>query len=1247
MKSAKYISLLLAICLSASILASCAGNKKEETTANIPPIESESEEKNESETSSSESASETVIETESETEKNPVIEYLPGDYGSSILYADNIKNGVQSYYPDGTTRRDYAVENLHMKAQFALRAGSEQKLTYLKNTKGKSYLENTMDVFIRMKNGKTYYASDSPTDARVNVYRIGYYYYDVHILEQNFCNDIEVTKQLKVSPSDFVACTNGSISAFKTSRELIRYTVSGIDPYISCLGKIKFSLSEYDTIRITVKSDVATSAQIFIATEEFTSYNAVRSTGFQIRNDGEYHTYDIPLSSFNGISGNVIGFRLDLGQENGEVIEVKDIQVIAVQSNAPNVRLDRTFHTYSDKVHQELHFVAPLGQDNIDAVGMVTEIPIATVEKLIVKDKNGTHKSLDGIDWTSAEYAGFDIKDTGVFGYILPYGVENNSLKITKDGKNYLIIQEAYPDKGVIESPRTVNSTENDFYMGHRLYTDESHTFDEFIKQAEFERHPLTDISSKGYFGYDGLRGAYSFSIGGTDFVNAFNKLQNQHYYAGIALLNEGEDRSIYIRTSTDSGCLEGAALMDSDGLLIPIPLEVSKNFSEGEEPLMNYGDVQYGETVFPLIATKGLSFQFDVVNIYQNWGQFPQKQLSSISYYAPYYHLSLGVTETSCISPWYVRGRTLWTLPDFRAVSAPYWFELEGSDKKSDPQHTHAGTPRILEYTDADGNYCASENYHNTIYSSGPIYAEVDMDYISDDGRMRISYDHLEMPQTDELRAYYTVTIDILENISFKNFKNDFSFYTFMSSGGNPRKLAYLDKDGKDVDKAVSVSSQANSFLLGKESPYFGLYDVYTAAGKKNMNVTNIGFLIHSAEMTIGASKFDGHFAMVQKANSNEYRLSLDLGEVTLKKGDKLTLHIIITPWGSQLSTDASNLIEMRKNTALDPYQIEAIKGEVIENVYMPRIKSDDGKTAEFTISGGANNTAVRVYGFPKLTAPKIYELIDGEWTEYVVSSTNTPDRSGNTHTYDGYFTYYDGDGTYSYAFVVNMDGVESRTFRLSAETDFEPWEDESGNSDPLNYYLAPAEIPAILNTPLPKGLGALTLAVDGSYIRFTGGSAEKSDEVMFYAFNATSSSPTGQYLVLKFRIPSENTESTYLQFFTSTENTTAKGTDSIVIPDALTPKDGQWHLIIVDAASLLPDSFKISGDGSYYCNYVRLDVFNRSFSANSHVDIAYFGISDNLDAVYGLASDMAKVTFYTQTGTKVIDPKTGEPVK
>ena len=1232
----KWLCLSLALCMLLGAFSSCDTDSglPDESTSATEALQTEqnpeTDGKTERETAPFDSESETELNTEAETEQ--AIE-LDGIYGDSILYADKIKNGVQSYYPDGVKRSDYVVENLNMKAEFALRADSEQKLTYLQNRQGGTYLENTMDVFVRMKNGKTYYASDSGNHARANIYRIGYYYYDARILEQSFYSDATVTKELDLDERLFKYYNAKHISMFKIQKNLIRYIPSGSDPYFSChTDDISIPFDEYSAIQLTVKSSGASQAQLFILTDTATAYDAGRSVMFNVENDGEFHTYTIMLNSFADCTGRITAFRFDLGSA-GDVIEVKDLKAIRLESDAPSLLLDRTWHTYPDKVHQELHFVAPAGQENIDALGMVTEIPVDTVNKLTVKDKNGKHDALDGVDWTSAEYIGFDIKNAGIFGYILPYDNKSGSMTVTLEGENYVIVQEVSPEGGRILSPVSVDSTANDFFMGQRIYTDDSHSFDEFIKEAEWERNPYKGIKSTTLVGYDALRGAYLFNIGGTSFNPAFFSNQNQHFESQITIKRAKEERPIYIRTATTSGGLENAVLLDNGGLVIPIPLEVSKNFGEGEEPLMNFGDTTYGETVFPMVISDEKDLDFTVLNLYQNWGRFPLKQLSSIAYYAPYYHLSVGITETTCISPWYVRGRTLWTLPDFRAISAPYWFELEGTAFKNEPQHTNAGVFEIIQYTDANGRFIASENYCNKVLSSGPIYAEVNMDYLSDDGKMKINYNHLEMPQTDELRPYYEVKIEILDDIHIKDFKHNFAFYAWETTRKN---VGYLNADGIHTESPYSDTDTVTEYILGKVGPYFGNY------GTDSIDATNMGLLVHSYDFTIGGKTFDGNFVVVEDG-ANRFALSLDLGDVTLKKGDLLTLNIIVLPWGSHLSTDASNLAILRENSVLNPYKIEAVDGEVIENVYMPRIKSTNGKSAEFTLSGGANNVSVRVYGLDKLTAPKIYEKIDGNWVEYKVSSFETPDSVGNKHHYDGYFTYYDSDGTYSYAFVASMDGYESRTFKLEAIEDFKPWPKiENASNDPIEYLMDASEMSKIFQNAIP-GVSAATLSDDNSYLRLTG-DGNGVNEVSINVFNAISSDPTGQYIVCKYRMPATNKETNLFEFFASTVNSSAKGSDSIWLAHSNFKTDDQWHVFIIDASTFRPDTFQVKEDGKYYCNYIRFDVFNTPMSVDSYVDIAYVGICDTIEELCELNSDMETMLLLSKGKSEQVNVKTGE---
>lgn len=1248
MNKKSFLSLLLIICMMIGILSSCGktpdSSQMQDSTSNTETIEASSSstgseyadgslaESSSGTAESSEHSSDGTSETGDESDETDSA-VLEGIYADSIVYADKVKNGVQSYYPDGVTRDRYYVENMDMSAEFGLLAGKGQNLTYLKNKNGSTYVKDTMDVFVRMKNGNTYFASESSDSARANVYRIGYYYYDVRILEQSFFKNTTVASEYDIDESLFKYYND--FDKVQNKNGSIRYVVGGSDPYLSCKqNDISFTSSDYDALQFTVKSELSTNAQLFVITDKNTTYSAKQSIAFNVLNDGEFHTYNIMLADLPDHSGTIVGFRLDLGQSKGEVIEIKDMKAVKFESGSPYVKLDRTWHTYSDKLHQELHFVAPKGQENIAALGMITKIAKNTVSKIIVKDANKTHDTLDGVDWNTVEYVAFDINGAGIFGYIMPADNKSGFIKVTLENNNYVIIQEACPENGEIRSPSEAGDTSNDFFMGHRIYTDENHDFSDFIKEAEFERNPLKGIQSDGFVKYDALRGAYLFEIGGTSFNPPFFSSWNQHFSTDIRLRSPGDDRKIYIRTSTSSGCLENAVLLDENGMILPIRLEVSKNFGEGEEPVMNYGDKTYGETVFPINVTKGEIYEFTVLNLYQNWGKFPLKQLSSIAYYAPYYHLSIGVTETTCISPWYVRGRTLWTLPDFRAQSAPYWFELEGSAFQNEPQHTNAGVFEIIQYTDADGKYVASENYHNAIDSSGPIYAEVKMDYISDDGKMKISYNHLELPQTDELRPFYEINIEVLDDVSFKNFKTDFAFYAWNTVRTH---VGYLDADGNHKETAYSATDDVNEYVLGKVGGYFGNY------GTASKNATNLGFVIHSSEIYFDGKRFDGNFVVVEDGN-NRFRLSLDVGEATLKKGDTISLNIFMIPWGSHLSTDAHNLANIRQDSVIDQYKVTAVKGEVVDSLYLPRIKTDDGKSAEFTVSGGTNNVAVRVYGFNKLTSPVIYEKIDGKWVKYNVSSSESTDNVGLKHYYDGYMTYYDGDGTYSYAFAFNMDGVESRTFKLEATEDFKPWPEEViENNDPINVYLDPPEIAAKFQNSLP-GVSSATLSDNADYVRLTG-DGKNVVEVRMDAFSAVTKEPTGQYLVVKYRIPSTNPTDRF-EFFTSTVNTSTKGSDTIWLNTSLSIRDGEWHVLVVDASTYKPDTFAADSDGKYYANYVSFDVFNTPMGVDNYIDLAYVGMCEDLEEFRTLDAnkDVEVYTLASKDKTDIYDMSSGK---
>ena len=1033
MKLTRLILLLLSFTLLlGTCMVSCSkkGGEKDETTP----------------------GTDTDPEAEQGTEPGPddpgyVEPVITGPYANTIMRANRLSDGVQAYYAS-SNRQVYRIENQNMRMDYYISSTAPMLVTSLTNAKGQVYLQNTMDVFLTMEDGKTYLASESTAAPHTNIYRMSYYYYDAHVMGQNFMGGSAIEKEMKFSITKANVKKN-QVTDFSVSDGVISYVADGSDPYVYTVSStnkkgLYFEADQYNAVQFTAKA-TATEGYLFFIAGGRGGHNAEQQVRFELQPDGEWHTYTVMLTGTPDYKDLVTSLRFDIGNP-GDAVSIKDIKAVMLDTSAPAVLLDRTFHTYSDKMNQVLHFVATKPVSGIQSLGMITDIPADTVQKLIVKDKNGTHDSLDGVDFASCEYVGFDIKDAGILGFILLPHETSGKLEVTLADGIYTVTQSARPTGGELRA--NPDSTVDDFYMGHRLYTDESHSFDAFLTEAEFERNPLQSVEGSAYIGYDALRGAYRYGIGGTGFNEPFFSEQNRHYTADVSITAEKSDRNIYVYTTTTTGCGENALILGKGDMLLPIPVMICKNFKgENEEPVFDPGDPSYSETYFPIALKAGETVELTVLNLYMNWGQIPLKQLSSIQYFWPYYHLSLGTTETSCISPLY-GARDLWTLPDFRSMSMPYWFELpKDGGYSNQPQHTHGGFQYFLQYTDAQGNHVATENYHNNIISSGPVYTDVKMDYISDDGKIRVSYNHVELPETDELRAYYEINYEVLEDISIADFAKDFSFYSFEGYAGAYTKIGYLDQNNQAVQGTVNASATPEVIRLGDQFPYVALYDLEATAADWANNNVNLGCVIYGSEMTIGGQKCDAGFVVV--GQNSKYSLSLDLANVTLKAGDTMKLCLIISPWGFYTSTDDSNMQAIRENTCVNGVKLTVQDGEIMDSVFVPNVKSVNGKSAEFTISGGSNNKVVRVYGFDKLTAPVIYEKVNGEWTELTVNSSKTPDSEGYAHYYDGYAVYYDRNGTYSYAFAFNMDGAESRTFKVVCENDFESWPETEQNPE------------------------------------------------------------------------------------------------------------------------------------------------------------------------------------------------------
>ena len=1329
-----FVAFLLATTMLLGAFASCddSGSVPDESSSQTETekIDTESSVSDESETTS---GSNTLVEsdTESDVEESETVDIevptpsIEGIENALIIQnAHDLKNGVNAYFTDGK-RSDFALENQNMNLEYALAAYKDQLITSLTNKEGKTYIENTGDVFVRMKNGNTFYASDSSKAATANLYRLGYYMYESRFEEQLFSGGIIENSTLNM---DIVGLGRQQVKVSQNedgSQHVI--VIKSTDPFLK-LKNVSYTAEDYNYIKITMRASTTkmTSCAFYVWTEGKDHQTAY----FSVYPDGEYHTYYVDLSRLSNYSGKVTQLRLDF-ESNVKENDTYDISEIALvngsDGGAPTeLGLNRSFFIYSDKLHQVIQIATnKVPTTDIDMIGVETKIAADTVDKLIVKDSSGTHTSLDDVDWSRAEYVGFDIKNAGIFGYILPVDGRGDRLEVTLDDGVYTVIQSRAPENGTInpsayydsekgryialEGCEGVNSNANDFFMGHRIYTDTNHSFEEFIHEAENERNPLSAehfvISTKEssyiatytcpacgyvsdenmlvckscsetvtftvnanmyYIGYEPLRGIYQFYIPEESFSGPFFSYPNKHINLTFQITGDDVDRSIYLMSlGTKNGQLECAALLDENKMLLPVPLEVGKNFSEGsgERNLWNVEDHVYSETVFPMVIKAGSKDKYTLLNLYQNWGQYPLKQVSWIQFYAPYYHLSTGVTETNCIVPYYSckNARGLGTLPDHRAMSAPLW--------AGQPQHTSGGSHRWLIYTDKNGVYSASENTRDTIDSYGPVYADVYMDFLSDDGNIKVSYTHTEFPQTDENRAFYEMKYEILGDVSFADFARDFGFYDVSDNDakGDYINVGYLNEKNESVIVDAAKGEESNKYVLGDKCPYFSFFNMpdWDRESTSAEGYVNLSFLVYDYEIVIDGQKTDTHLAIVNE--NNRVRLTLDLGEVTLKAGDSFTINAIVMPWGSQETVYDSdeiagdqNVRDVRTNTLLNPLTPYALENcETMESVFVPKLRSTNGKDATFTLKGGQNNVAVRVYGFRKLTVPKIQELVDGEWVDYNVSSAYAPDRFGNGFYYDGYSVHYDGDGTFSYAFIVPMDytDADGRTFRVRADEDFDRWPRELPKIEteefelPLDLYLDANALYTGMKNHLGKNVEKVVLSADASY---TGVFSNGSLEAYFDAFAGDGGkTTTGQYFVVKYRIPETNPNPyPYLEIFTSTTDMTKAGRSFQLGTGFI--NDGKWHTLVVDLAAWNRDTFKPDENGDYRAQYLRLDVFNEKYPQGNSIDFAYVGMHHDLNEIFALNEDLNeilvvteknKLTTYDAKGNVISNPSEEKP--
>lgn len=685
-------------------------------------------------------------------------------------------------------------------------------------------------------------------------------------------------------------------------------------------------------------------------------------------------------------------------------------------------RVDKAFHLYGDRLFAQYSLYSSVPTTDLKEFGSEIRIPAIKVADLAIRDKDGVHDKPCADD-SSVEYVAFDIRGVGVVGFIVPSDGSTQRLTVKKCGGDYVVTQYAAytPGTGLNDNEENGGYDLNAVTFGFRIYTDDTHSFEGVERAAYEERNPLTvtvgeNDANAAYIGYEALRGAYLIAMDGTDFNTAY---QNPDLRFTVPLTVEnGDGRKVYFRANGSNGCLEAAALLDDADTLLPVDVEVCKNFQgDGGEPFYSVKDYQYGDSFFPLATPTGESVTVKLLNLYQNWGNYPLKQLSSIEFHTSYYHLSTGTTESNCIAPYFVGSRDGWTLPDFRGRSGVMW--------SGQPQFNSVGILKFMTHQGLKDTQL-SEFAGSEIASCGPIYADVTDWYTDEGGKYVYSLRHVEMPQTDENRTYYTLKVEFTGSVTYLNFRRDFDLFYFDGRFVNFNKTGWLNEAGEFASADVAVGDTPVYHTLGNDNPYFGFYSVTaeTAHYLDESFGSDFALIVKNSRIVSHGKPLDVPFAFRENptAPATSGSLTLDAKTLSFRKGDSIEIDMILLPWGTGRETDDANARAVREDSVLNPFAVTATTGAVVDDAFIPTVLAENG-AAEFTLSGGRNNAAVTVKGFTSLKAPQITVKTEDGWAPYDIASV---------HGYDGYEIRVEADGTYSFSFVVPAADAP-QTFRVT----------------------------------------------------------------------------------------------------------------------------------------------------------------------------------------------------------------------
>ncbi len=418
-------------------------------------------------------------------------------------------------------------------------------------------------------------------------------------------------------------------------------------------------------------------------------------------------------------------------------------------------------------------------------------------------------------------------------------------------------------------------------------------------------------------------------------------------------------------------GSVECGVLLDENGETLPITVQISKNFcGEFEEPFYNPSDAPFSETIFPLYLQPEEQRKLTSLHLHQNWGNHPLKQFSSLGAWMDYYHMSTGVTETTCYVPFMFAGLKGVSIADFRPMSQKMW--------ESQPQHDNVAGHSFVSYRDPADKWHFIEYSYTTFRSTGPNWADMSIGYVSDDGKVKVTIDVFELPQTDELRNFVHLRVDFLDRLELKDGKLCENMrllkiaswvqgmrYTHVAYGGPTG-------DAKVVPIRLNDGFTINGAPLPAENGWAAVYP-----DKRGANA----YIVRRFDGRIGGETVAPGVSLIGKKDGNT---ELYLVPVTrareVNAGDYIDADLVLMPYGGG-TEDEKPAQKCAMDFGLNAPKVTEVTAGTKLSDFPTRLALDENGRAEFRVTGGLNCIPIIIEGAKGYTSLRLYNT-DGEKT-------------------------------------------------------------------------------------------------------------------------------------------------------------------------------------------------------------------------------------------------------------------------